>query len=322
MPFWKHVLGIPLLIFALEIGASERIVLGDAVQSEPSSAIAERLIAGLSSPGRTAEDMEEAEAKLQEMAPQVVIPLLVPRIAQGMPGGGIWNSLGSAKGDAKAPPKWRAFYSHHRVWDQVAPRDAKLTAQLLAKHLSTAKTPQEQGALISQIETYWDDSAEKPIASIMRRFRDDNSSWLTAAACLLRHKRGKYDADFKQLVKQLPADTWQTMNTKASAVELLLSERATARRRNEIGALAPVPLPLLDPELLAIGFGLLNAMEGHKKGFGYFLAVDLGDYVGQDFQPNRKDGNYEGANGLKEEYFADYSQNALDWWEKTSRPMP
>jgi hypothetical protein len=316
---WNRGLCIAVLIFGLGIGECREIALGDLDDAMPSSASAKRQIDRLSSPKTTAEEMEEAEAQLQRMAPGVVLPLLVPKIAQGMPGWAIWNGRGSAKGDADAPPEWRAFYSHHRVWDHVTPKDVKLTAHLLAKHLSTVKTSKEQAALLSQMEVYWDDTAEKSVASIMRDFRDGQSPWQQAARCLMQHKKEKYYEEIKHIVKQLPIDTWKKMNTKASTVQLLLSERATAYRRNEIGALDPVPLPQLDSELLAIGFELLKAMEGHKRGFGYFLALDLGDYVGQTFQPNRKDGNYDGKNGLKEEFYSDCSRNALNWWEENKQ---
>ena len=317
---WNQWLAIPALIFLLGIGNSGEIAADDSEDAETSSASAKRLIDSLSSPEITAAEMEKAEAQLQDMAPQVVIPVLLPKIAQGMPGGfGIYNGSGSAKGDADAPPRWRAFYAYHRVWDKVAPRDSKLTGQLLAKGIAAAKTSKEQSALISQLNGYWDDAAENSLDSIMGKFRGGKSDWLAAARYLLLHKRSKYYDPVKQIAKQLPNDNWQQMHTKSSVVQLLLSDRAKARRRNEIGALNPVPLPRLDSDLVAIGFRLLKAMEGHEKGFGYFLALELGDYVGENFAPNRQDGNYDAENGLKKKYFADCSQNALDWWQVNKR---
>ena len=58
-------------------------------------------------------------------------------------------------------------------------------------------------------------------------------------------------------------------------------------------------------------------MEGQKGGFGYFLARQLGDYVGETFAPDQASDKWRDGHGnLKKEFFAHCSSNALDWWRE------
>ena len=276
------------------------------------------LIAKLSSPDITVAEMERIEELLSRLKPKDVIPALLPKIAQGMPNEfGIWNGAGSAKGDAIAPPEWRAFYSYHRIWKKVAPQDRKLTSRLLADRFVSTKSPREHSALIQELRAYWHPDVEDKMAAIMHKVEDVRSPWRQAAECLLERFGDKYCNDIKEIIKKLPSDDWRQSLTKGYTISMLLNQRSSIFRNSRPGSDKRKLAPPFDPELLRIAFETVQKMESQEIGMGYLLAMHIGEYVGQNFEPDRKDPGYREENsGFKKQYYIDGVQTALDWWQE------
>lgn len=315
----KNAAILLLLLLVPVIGCTKQTASGITDDTQDKSVSTDELVAKLSSPQITAAEMRKIEVELIRLDSRTIVPLLLPKIAQGMPSGPIWNGSGSAEGDAEAPPQWRAFYSYRRIWNQVAGRDSKLTGDTLASRLAAISSLREQAMIISELQSFWVDAAEDSVASILHDYRNTKSAWFPAARCLMRHKTTKYYEDVKEILKQLPADPWERANTKANLLKLLLSDRATAYRRHQNGIRRNEPFPPSDRDLVTIGFELLSIMEAHRKGFGYFLALDLADYVGHRFKPDQHDPKYQGKHGLNDDFFVDCAQNGINWWRSNKQ---
>ena len=75
----------------------------------------------------------------------------------------------------------------------------------------------------------------------------------------------------------------------------------------------------VDPAVVRLGFDALaeerQASPNYVHG-AYFIASDMGKYLGQTFTPDPRLDQYRGEHGLRESFFADTVKNAVVWWEK------
>src|SRR5207249_4972611 len=92
-----------LLVFLL----SEDRGLREAAKGPPVNAEPEKLVVRMTDPKASFKDRCAAEDELAKLSPPAVLPKLLPRLAKGMPAGGIYNSLGNRDMDRKAPVPWQ-----------------------------------------------------------------------------------------------------------------------------------------------------------------------------------------------------------------------
>ncbi len=297
---------LPLFVISVVCAAS-CVVDGEVCLAQGRDLAAE-LIDKLESAETTPEQRRAAEDELAKISPMSVVPLLVPIVARGMPSALIYNGAGTPEGDAKAPPEWRAFYSYHRVWERVAGRDPKLTGSVLTEQLKKSATTSEKTLLIHALERYWVDDAEAPVAAALQ-----TPAWYAAASCLIAHRRDRYFGEIKSILEKLPSEPWQEALTKSRLVQLIIDKRARANQLAKRGV--HLDAPPVDPEVVVIAFELLKDMHRHDRQMGYFLALSLGDYVGQEFKADQRDPKYQTPSGLDESFFIHTVDNALKWWE-------
>lgn len=277
-----------------------------------------KLVENLTAPELTWEERFQAEEKLMKMPSEPVLVALVPEIAKGMPSDfGIWNGTGSAQLDRKLlPPKWQVFYAVHRVWNHHDLESFREEQQPLASvgralvaYLSKARS---QATILNELGAsgrsynYWIEEAEEPVSALFRDVKNDSGVRLTALKCLLRNTGEKYYVEAKEVAQAWPEQPWQQLQTKAALVRMLME----VGLRNRKGA----DKMNVDPEVLKIGFSLLPQLEKLTKGGGYFLALSLGTYVGQEFKADQSNPKYKGEHGLTDSFFADTTTNALTWW--------
>jgi hypothetical protein len=75
---------------------------------------------------------------------------------------------------------------------------------------------------------------------------------------------------------------------------------------------------------LNYGFKLLTLIDNGKSGKGYFLAMDLGRFIGikpvregaSPFMPDQRLPEYQGDHGLKDSFFQETVNNARKWWRE------
>ena len=293
------------------------IVLFLATASAALADTPQQLVASLQQEKLKADEMIACEAALKESPAAKVLPLLLPLVSQGMPSGPIWNS-GGAEYDIEAKLNWRVFYFSSRVWDHLADQNPKLAGKLLTDALAETESGRERVALLGLLQKTWNEEAEPLAAEILRSWKKESDAWMAAAYCLAYHHREKYDELFSRVLTELPDETWRQSNTKANYIRLLIGHRNKALfAKKKIGDTA---VPLMNHEILNVGFSLIDKMEKHRDGFGYYLALGMADYVEQDFKPDQKDPRFKkGEGGLSEAFFAETSINALRWWEKNNQ---
>lgn len=279
-----------------------------------SDAAPEALATKLSSAETAMAEMCAAERVLQRVAPEVVLSLALPRIAEGMPSEVIFNSSGTPEGDADGPPEWRTFYAFMRIWDHAAAQEPELAGELLAAHLSETSSRAEKQMLPGLLRRWWVASAENPVASVLRDSDLTTSHRFAAAYCLMKHRREEYFDELKRMTRQQPRTSLDEALWQCRLVRLLIEDRAVQNRRLKSGNRYGEPATPIDPELLVLAFELLQTMEQQKNGAGYHLASELGDYVGHHFRPDRRDPRYPDNVGRSNRFFADCSANALAWW--------
>lgn len=280
----------------------------------------EDLVAGLQRTTLTADELRGFETELIELPAEKVLPLLLPLLSQGMPSGLIWNGS-TLDADMEAPRDWRVFYSVNRVWGALAGKNPEIAGNLLAAACSESKSGREKAVLLVQMRNYWNENAENVAAEIVRSWRKEPEAWLVAAGCLAEHHRKKYDDLLVRVLTELPDDNPQH---KSRYIRELVNHRNKAlfialKRHNSTPRTA---VPSMNHEILDIGYSLIDKLEKRNAGSAYFLAVDMGQYVGQDFKPDQNDRRFktEGG-GLNEAFFAETTSNALRWWRLNKKSV-
>lgn len=280
----------------------------------------EQLVARLQHEKLNADEMIACETALKESPAAKVLPLLLPLVSQGMPSEPIWNS-GGPEFDINAPLDWRVFYSSSRVWGHLAEQNPKLAGKLLADALVETESGREKVVLLGLLRINWNEKAEPVAAKILGNWKKESDAWMAAANCLASHHRGKYDDLFSSVLAELPDETWRQSHVKSNYIQLLIDHRNKALFANsKIRDRASRPaVPLVNHEILNVGFSLIGKMEKQRTGFGYQLALGMADYVEQDFKPDQKGPQFKKRKGgLSEAFFSETSINALRWWESNN----
>lgn len=261
----------------------------------------------------TADELKAVEAALVEQPPSKVLPLVLPLIAAGMPAGGIYNS-GGVETDYDAPKTWRNYYSAHRVWRPLAFKAPDVAARLLVNQLPKTKTARGKSELLAMIQQNWSKAAEPHVVDIVKNWKRHPDAWLAAAYCLAVNERMKYDDLLSQVALAQPEDGWKQQIAKAQFFQQLFRHRSRAlfSRREPTDSTPPI-----NTALLSASMKLLNDMEDAKPGMGYFLALAIADYVGEEFKADQDDPRFKkGEGGVNDAFFAESSMNALRWWKE------
>ena len=293
------------------------IVLFLAIANAAFADTPEQLVAKLQQEKLTADEMIAYETALKESPAAKVLPLLLPLVSQGMPDGPIWNS-GGAEIDVNASLEWRVFYSSSRVWSHLATQNPELAGELLAAALAETESGREKRSLLGLLLSNWNETAEPVAAEILQDWENEPEAWIAAAYCLAYHHREKYDDLFSRVLTELPEENWRESNTKADFIRLLIRHRNRALLANSMirGKDPKSAVPLMNHEILRVGFSLIDKQEKQRIGSGYQLALGMADYVEQDFKPDQNDPRFQkGKGGLDEAFFSETSNNALRWWE-------
>lgn len=286
--------------------------------SDEDTAVVE-LVKKVTSPQLNWEKRFEAEEKLENMASAPVLFALIPEASKGMPSGGIWNGFSSAEGNKVLPPNWQVFYAVHRLWFHHYMKSLRENGVPLASvgkrlvdYLPIASSKgwilQELGAS-GRSESFWIDEAEQPVVALFRDAKTDEHLRAVAMQCLLRNTGQKYYGEIKAVIRAYPENTDKQLYFKAERLRDIIQDALRKRDKNP-------KQPDTDSELLRVAFSLLPKLEKVTEGGGYFLALTLETYVGQEFKANQSDPKYKGEHGLTPSFFADTTLNALKWWER------
>ena len=239
-----------------------------------------------------------AEDFLVTLAPQKVLPLLLPHIGKGMPSPWIWSSAGRDF-DKKAPVEWQIFYAVAQSWNRQVdslPRDSGGT--ILLKLLDEAKVANAQSRILMDLTHRWVPEAEAPVAALLKAPKEAFAVRTTAALALILHGAEDYHG---LLLGYAQTGTF----TERKRWFDLLSD---PRHKKRTG---------VDSRVVQMGFSLI--LEDRKLSpdyvhGAYFLATKTGDYVGQEFKPDQEESRYQGEHGLTDSFFADTVRNAIAWW--------
>lgn len=246
-----------------------------------------------------------AEDALAKIPPKQVLPKLLPHIVKGMPSGPIWNS-GGREHDKRGPVKWQVFYAVSRSWNhQVAslPRDTGGT--LLLELLKKTSSPNAQSRLITDLMRRWVADAESTVAALLKDPQKAINSRVTAGFALILHGKGDYHElllEYANESNHVDRKRWYD----------LLSDPSNKKKTG------------VDVRVVIMGFNLIRAEQNSSPEYihgAYFLAVTVGDYVGQEFKPDKRLPRYRGKHGLTDEFFGDTVKNALHWWNDNKEKM-
>jgi hypothetical protein len=239
-----------------------------------------------------------AEDSLDSLPPPTVLQGLLPHISMGMPDGVIWNGGGRVL-DSGAPVEWQVFYAVLRSWDKAVnamPRDTAGT--LLLSLLRQSETTAARTRILQDLTHRWVRDAETPAAELMKSPGEDLTLRTTAAAALIQNGEKDYHDLFVEYAKRgnfAERQRWFTV----------LSDPRHRWRKG------------MDPEVVEIGFNLILENRRNSPNYvhgSYFLAIQTGDYIREEFRPDQRDPQYQGKHGLTDQFFADTVTNAIRWW--------
>ncbi|MEW6302633.1 MAG: hypothetical protein AB1705_04125 [Verrucomicrobiota bacterium] len=241
----------------------------------------------------------EAEDALAKLPPEAVLPALLPHMAKGMPSGGIWNSAGREH-DRGAPVEWQVFYAVGRSWSaQVNKLPHEGGGRLLHELLRKAPTAYAKDILLGDLALRWEPQAEPTVAAMLKNPKEGLPVRAAAGLVLILHGRENYHALLLEYAGQ------GEHSERLRWFDLLSDPRHKQRKG-------------VDSRVIAMGFDLIEAERRANPNYvhgGYFLALKVGHYAGQQFKPDQQDPRYQKQGGLNDAFFADTVENALKWWE-------
>lgn len=251
---------------------------------------------------------EKIENELKIRDSQAVLLAVLDDVTREMPSMSIHSGMSNVELDSRfLSPQWRVFYSMHRVWNFHVRRPTEQVGRALVAKLGTTKN---NAFIISQLHhAIWVPEAEAPLSALLK---SDDSEARWAARALLDRVGDRYLPFVKKKIKAMPARDEKEVSQRSEwlrdALEALHSHRYVARQNRQI-------VPSLDAEIVRLGFEMLPRLEEFRAGLGYFLALDLGDYLAQEFKADQHEARFQQNGNLNETFFAQASKNALAWWK-------
>jgi hypothetical protein len=270
----------------------------------PDADAAKKLLARMTDPSVSFDDRHDAEDELVKLAPEAVLPLVLPHVGKGMPKGGIWNSLGTREHERTGPVHWQIWYAVNRVWSKEIDRvPAAKRGEALLGLLNKVAKGDERYYVIYALTHDWDPCAEADVAKLLRDPAEASKIRLVAGLALILHGKESY----RDVL--LAAAAKGDLAERERWFELL----SDPRYKQRMGS---------DARVVRLGFELIEAERAKTPDFihgAYFLALNAGRYVGEEFAPSPHDPRYRGQGRLTDQYFIDTVDNAQRWWAK-NRP--
>lgn len=253
------------------------------------------------------------EAALHQLPDEPVMLALVNMVLKPFPLGGIANGFGNGAQDEKhLSPPWRVFYSVHRVWKSKRPTRAVSLA--LIDHLEDGEMRYQALSLLGATD-FWIPEARRATEKLLCEGSLPEKS--LAVETLLRRVGPTYWPDAKKLLAQYVVAAPLDEIARESFLRRLLQIKRS--HDFSVPAVAPTHGASVDADLVRAGFALLPALEKAQSGGGYFLALELGEVVQENFKAEQSATIYQTPHGLSEAFFAQVTQNALAWWQKSGR---
>ena len=272
------------------------------------------LLTVLFSPQTSDSQWSSAEKSFNTLSPNVVLPLLFPEIAKGIPGGysyAVYNCFDPIQ-DRKVAG-WGQFCVVNSLWckqlacTQRQKEVSKVLLDLWASPIS------EYGQMVPLEGLCSNPAAESRMAILFRDNAADIRLRTQAAICLLRQDEPIYHSEVVAFAeKVLMTFKPHGLHSYARQLRRPLFDQlvSTAHRKSSI-----------DGAVVRLGFGLMLDNAGQAKQYPnevsdygkFLLAVPLNAYLGADFEPDRKQPIYAGSDG-NERFLHDTVVNALSWW--------
>lgn len=265
--------------------------------------LAKNLIYKMTNDTTAWEDRFAAEDELATIPPKIVLQKLLPHIEKGMPSMAIWNSAGREI-DKLAPVEWQIFYAVSRSWNrQVKKLPRNHGGILLLDLLNKTSSPFARKRLLDDLIHRWITDAEPNVVALLTNPKNNITTRITAGIALIKHsKKNYFDLIFENAKESKPS-------TRRLWYDLLV------RYVTQTG---------IDPRVVQMGFDLIEVEQALNPNYAhasYFLAIKVGEYVGQKFQPDQKLMRYHNEHGLTDEFFEDTVKNALNWWGKNKEKI-
>jgi hypothetical protein len=190
-----------------------------------------------------------------------------------------------------------AVWYHH-----IDHRGDEATSKILLRLLQQANNAEERRMLVHAIRFYrWNSAAERPIAVIAMDQKNPLALRTLSAGALLTHcDVNLYMPLAEDLIRNPKSKTDQARlyNTLTNLGNRLFSLNEDNKR-----------------SIVSMGFDILTALPEKNLRDGYFVALRIGFVlkIPTEFKPDQSAEEYQGPNGLRDEFFEDTVRNALDW---------
>ncbi len=283
-----------------------------AAQTTSTANSIESLVATLRDGGISWQQREKIEQELATRPAEAILLAVMGDVLLPMPSGGIWNG-GSVQEDQNAPPVWRIFYSLRRVWEAQRRRASATVTREVIRRLAT--TPYKSSAIqILNVDVPWISESEVALAHLMREGTPGERQ--QAGLVLIKHVGDKYLPELKSLALAALEDSTKDFSASINGVRNLMEAQINSPRVQIVGQAGFVA----DSELVRASVEWLGVAERLKAGSGYFLALTLGSYVGENFEPDDKDPRYTNKDGSRNpEFFEMPGAKALGWWQTNGK---
>ncbi|MSU57192.1 MAG: hypothetical protein EXS35_03245 [Pedosphaera sp.] len=212
--------------------------------------------------------------------------------------------------EERCPEKHRIWFAAGAIWHRVLNHtDSSLISVLLAE-LSLVGSDCERTRYLSALrfDGFYTDSA-KPILERIASGKSEPAEIRVHAATILVQK-----ADPNAYLQVLIESCEQIKDP------LVRSERFRDATVRLSGKLSDANTKLF----LNYGFKLLTSIDNGESGKGYFLAMDLGRFIGikpiregaSPFMPDQHLPEYKDEHGLNVSFFQTTVNNAMKWWRE------
>jgi hypothetical protein len=279
-------------------------VAGQEAGRAPAPESAEACVRAIVSAETTWQLVDACEKRLAGLPAREVMPLLAREPFVDMPGGGIYNSGGSAERDRDARVEWRAFYSLRRVWDALM-RNAEIEDLRIALVAASGGKTDDDLACVELYRHH-------------RKYSKDGEP------------RDPRDRIFFEAGERVMRDSRRPADDRIKGAGVVLRQGARKAEVCEFALSLPIGptlfLPstegldrILEARVITRAFEHVEAqVAAHPDNvhFGYNAVRGLERIIGRIFAPAHRDPKYRGEHGLKPEFFSETVANALAWWKE------